>query len=139
MFSDNPHFWSEPRLLRRPSHGWEAVKIGNCGSPIETEAGWLVITHGVGPMREYTLGAILLDLDDPQRVVGHLHAPLLRPTEDEREGYVPNVVYSCGALRHGDRLVLPYGCSDSAVRSAVVDLPLLLERLSAGGPLPPPG
>ncbi len=98
MFSDNPHFWSDPQFLRRPRQPWEAVKIGNCGSPIETEAGWLVITHGVGPMRKYCIGALLLDLDDPSKVIGELTEPLLHPEGNEREGYVPNVVYTCGAL-----------------------------------------
>ena len=98
-----------------------------------------MLTHGVGPMREYTLGAMLLDLEDPTRVLGQLDEPLLRPAEDEREGYVPNVVYSCGALAHGDVLVLPYGCSDAAVRVGVVDLPDLLGRLSAAGPRRPRG
>lgn len=123
--------WSDPSPLIGPGRPQDLVQTGNCGSPVETGAGWLVITHGVGPMREYTLGALLLDLEDPTRVVGRLEEPLLRPAEDERDGYVPNVVYSCGSLAHGDRLVLPYGCSDSAVRVAVVDLPRLLGRLSA--------
>ncbi len=126
-------WWWEPATpLLRPSRSWDLVQTGNCGSPVETEAGWLVLTHGVGPMREYAIGAVLLDLEDPTRVLGALDEPLLRPREDEREGYVPNVVYSCGPVRHGDVLVLPYGCSDAAVRFATVDLPALLERLSPG-------
>jgi Predicted glycosylase len=95
-FSDDPHFWSDPLLLQEPQQPWEFVKLGNCGSPIETEAGWLVLTHGVGPMRKYCIGATLLDLHDPARIIGHLKEPLLRPEGNEREGYVPNVVYSCG-------------------------------------------
>jgi predicted GH43/DUF377 family glycosyl hydrolase len=122
MSSDNPHFWSDPKILRRPSHPWEAVKVGNCGSPIETEAGWLVITHGVGPMRLYSLGAILLDLKDPSKVIGELREPLVRPTGNEREGYVPNVVYTCGALVHRGNLILPYGLSDTATTIASVPL-----------------
>ena len=122
MFSNNPHFWSDPRLLRRPSQAWEAVKIGNCGSPIETEAGWLVITHGVGPMRQYCIGALLLDKEDPSRVIAELPEPLLRPLENEREGYVPNVVYTCGALVHAGRLILPYGLSDTAATMVTIDL-----------------
>ena len=122
MFAGEPHHWSEPRLLMRPAEMWESVKIGNCGSPIETEAGWLVITHGVGPMRKYCIGAALLDLEDPTRVIGRLREPLLSPDENEREGYVPNVVYSCGALIHGGRLVLPYAMSDKA--SAITSVPL---------------
>lgn len=129
MFSDNPHFWSSPQLLRRPRHSWEAVKIGNCGSPLETKAGWLVITHGVGPMRKYSIGAILLDLDDPSIVRGELKEPLLRPEGNEREGYVPNVVYTCGALLHGDRLILPYGISDTATTIVSIELDVLLDAL----------
>jgi predicted GH43/DUF377 family glycosyl hydrolase len=101
MFSDNPHFWDDPRILVRPSENWQLSKIGNCGSPIETEAGWLLLTHGVGPMRKYCIGAVLLYLNDPTKVIGRLREPLLTPEEDERDGYVPNVIYTCGALRHG--------------------------------------
>jgi predicted GH43/DUF377 family glycosyl hydrolase len=126
MFSDNPHFWSDPQLLRRPRHSWEAVKIGNCGSPLETEAGWLVITHGVGPMRKYSIGALLLDRDDPTIIRGELKAPLVRPEGNEREGYVPNVVYTCGALLHRDRLILPYGMSDTSTAIVTVELDTLL-------------
>jgi len=122
MFSDNPHYWSDSRVLLRPAEMWESVKIGNCGSPIETEAGWLVITHGVGPMRKYCIGAALLDLNDPTRVLGRLREPLLVPEGSGREGYVPNVVYSCGSLIHGRDLILPYAMSDRA--SAVVSVPL---------------
>jgi predicted GH43/DUF377 family glycosyl hydrolase len=122
--------WEDIEELHRPSHAWELVQIGNCGSPIETEAGWLVITHGVGPMRRYALGALLLDLDDPRRIVGQLREPLLAPDENEREGYVPNVVYSCGAMRNGNDLVLPYGLSDAAVGIAIISLPELLAALS---------
>jgi predicted GH43/DUF377 family glycosyl hydrolase len=132
MFSDNPHFWSDPKLLRRPSQPWEAVKIGNCGSPIETEAGWLVITHGVGPMRKYCIGAILLDLHDPSRVIGQLIEPLISPHGNEREGYVPNVVYTCGALVHRGRLILPYGLSDTASTIVTMELNELLAELVAG-------
>lgn len=122
MFSENPHFWSEPQILRRPRQTWEAVKIGNCGSPIETDRGWLVITHGVGPMRQYCLGAILLDLHDPSRVIAELTKPLVRATGAEREGYVPNVVYTCGALIHGGRLILPYGVSDTLTTIVTIEL-----------------
>ncbi len=127
-------WWGDSRTLHAPSQPWELIQTGNCGSPVETEAGWLVLTHGVGPMREYAIGALLLDLDDPSRVIGALRDPLLRPSADERDGYVPNVVYSCGALLHGDQLLLPYGVSDASVRFAFVDVPLLLDRLLAGGP-----
>ena len=127
-------WWDAAGTLQTPSRPWELLQLGNCGSPIETEAGWIVLTHGVGPMREYAIGALLLDLDDPSRVVGALRDPLLVPGEDERDGYVPNVLYSCGALRHGDQLLLPYGASDASVRFAFVDVPLLVERLTADGP-----
>ena len=129
MLSDNPHYWSDPQLLLRPSEVWESVKVGNCGSPIETEAGWLVLTHGVGPMRKYCIGAALLDLDDPTKVIGRLREPLLAPEGIEREGYVPNVVYSCGALLHGRELVLPYAMSDRATAIARVSLDELLSAL----------
>ncbi len=128
--SDDGLRWEAATTLTVPTQSWQLVQSGNCGSPVETLAGWVVLTHGVGPMREYAIGAVLLDLDDPTRVLGSLSEPLLRPGPDERDGYVPNVVYSCGALRHGDRLLLPYGSSDLAVRFAVVDLPALLDRLT---------
>ena len=129
MFSEHLHFWHESQILMRPSLPWEFVQIGNCGSPLETEAGWLVITHGVGPMRKYCLGAALLDRNDPSRVIGRLKHPLLRPGTDEREGYVPNVLYSCGALIHGGNLVLPYAVSDTSSRFAIVPMADLLREL----------
>jgi predicted GH43/DUF377 family glycosyl hydrolase len=127
--SDDVHHWEDIEELRRPSYSWELLQIGNCGSPIETKEGWLVITHGVGPMRRYALGALLLDLDNPRRIVGELREPLLAPDETERDGYVPNVVYSCGAMLNGDDLVLPYGLSDAAIGVAVVSVPELLAAL----------
>jgi predicted GH43/DUF377 family glycosyl hydrolase len=129
MFSDNVRFWQTPRLLLSPAQAWEFVKIGNCGSPIETDAGWLVLSHGVGAMRKYCLGAFLLDLNDPTRVVGRLREPLLSPNEAEREGYVPNVVYTCGALLHGRELVIPYAMSDYATSFATVSLDELLAAM----------
>lgn len=134
MFSDNPHHWSDPQVILRPSEVWESVKIGNCGSPVETDAGWLVITHGVGPMRRYCIGAALLDLDDPTKVIGRLREPLLSTDDDQRDGYVPNVVYSCGALVHGGQLILPYAICDSS--SAIVSIPLddLVAALKTGSP-----
>ncbi len=126
--------WGEPRTLHVASRAWELTHTGNCGSPVETDQGWLVLTHGVGPMREYAIGALLLDLEEPSRVIGALREPLMSPRDDERDGYVPNVVYSCGSLLHGDRLLLPYGASDASVRFAVVDVPLLLAQLTADGP-----
>jgi len=130
MFSDNPHFWGDPQLLRRPSYAWESVKIGNCGSPVETEAGWLVITHGVGPMRKYSIGALLLDLRDPSKIIAELRDPLLQAVGSEREGYVPNVVYTCGALLHRDRLVLPYGLSDTATTIVTIPIDELLAAMT---------
>ena len=129
MFSDNIHFWADPKILLAPAQPWEFIKLGNCGSPIETEAGWLVLTHGVGAMRKYCLGAILLDLNDPSRVIRRLREPLLSPTEAEREGYVPNVVYSCGSLLHGRDLIIPYAMSDSATSFATVSLDELLAAM----------
>ena len=129
MFSDHPYFWYESKVIVRPVQPWEFTQLGNCGSPIETEAGWLVLTHGVGPMRKYCIGAVLLDREDPSRVIGRLKEPLLGPADDEREGYVPNVVYSCGALIHNGILVLPYAVSDTATRFASVDLTELLDAL----------
>jgi predicted GH43/DUF377 family glycosyl hydrolase len=129
MTSDDVHLWEERDRIRAPIHPWELFQMGNCGSPIETAAGWLVLTHGVGPLRRYCIGALLLDLDDPRRVVADLPEPLLVPEGDEREGYVPNVVYSCGAMLHGGTLVIPYGFSDAGAGFATVDLHDLLTRL----------
>ncbi len=131
MFSDNPHHWSDPQIILRPAEVWESVKVGNCGPPIETKAGWLVITHGVGPMRKYCIGAALLDLDDPTKVIGRLREPLLSPEGNQREGYVPNVVYSCGSVLHGDDIILPYAMSDTATAIVSVPLDKLLEALLA--------
>ena len=122
MFSDHLHFWHTMQLVLEPSFPWEFIQLGNCGSPIETEADWLVISHGVGPMRKYCIGAFLLDLDDPTKVIGRLREPLIKPNQDEREGYVPNVVYSCGSLVHGRQLIIPYGMSDYATTFATVPL-----------------
>lgn len=129
MFSDSPHYWSNPEVILRPEQPWESVKIGNCGSPIETEAGWLVITHGVGPMREYCIGAALLDLHEPTKVIGRLREPLIVAGPKEREGYVPNVVYSCGSMLHGDTLILPYAISDRNTVMTTIPLVQLLHAL----------
>ncbi len=129
MQSDDLHFWHTKVPLLKPTYSWEFLQIGNCGSPIETKAGWLVISHGVGPMRKYSIGAFLLDLEDPSRVIGRLTRPLLSPDEVEREGYVPNVVYSCGSLVHAGLLILPYAMSDSASSFATVPLDDLLGAL----------
>jgi predicted GH43/DUF377 family glycosyl hydrolase len=133
MFSDHPYFWYESKVIVRPSQPWEFTQLGNCGSPIETDAGWLVLTHGVGPMRKYCIGAVLLDRGDPSRVIGRLKEPLLGPAPDEREGYVPNVVYTCGALVHHGVLVLPYAVSDTATRFASVPVAELLDALRRNG------
>jgi predicted GH43/DUF377 family glycosyl hydrolase len=122
MYSDDLHFWNTRQPLMKPTYSWEFVQIGNCGSPIETEAGWLVLSHGVGPMRKYSIGAFLLDLHDPSKVIGRLPHPLLSPDETEREGYVPNVVYSCGGIVHNGILILPYAMSDSASSFATIPL-----------------
>lgn len=130
MMSDHIRFWHDAEPIQLPSRPWELMQVGNAGSPIETAAGWLVITHGVGPMRQYALGAILLDIDDPRQVIGHLENPLLVPDEHERDGYVPNVVYSCGSLIHGSRLVIAYGASDTSTSFASVDVETLLAELT---------
>ena len=130
-YSADGQRWSEAITVQTPAHPWELIQLGNCGSPIETPIGWLVFTHGVGPMREYAIGAILLDLEHPEHLVAALPEPLLVADESEREGYVPNVVYSCGPMIHGNSIVLPYGCSDSSVRIAMIDLGGLLGRLTA--------
>ncbi len=129
MFSDHLHFWKTNELILMPKFPWEFIQMGNCGSPIETEAGWLVLSHGVGPMRKYSIGAFLLDRDDPSRVIGRLRNPFLVPNDKEREGYVPNVVYSCGSLVHAGRLIIPYGTSDSATTFATVQLDELLAAM----------
>lgn len=128
--SADTHHWDKGPVVQGPGRPWELIQLGNCGPPIETEAGWLVLTHGVGPVRTYGIGAVLLDRDDPSRLLGALREPLLTANDEERDGYVPNVVYSCGALVHGDRLVLPYGCSDSSIRFATADLGALLDQLA---------
>ena len=129
MSSSNLHFWADPKILLSAAQPWEFIKLGNCGSPIETEAGWLVFSHGVGAMRRYCLGAFLLDLNDPTRVIKRLREPLFCPNEDEREGYVPNVVYSCGSLLHGHTIIIPYARSDSTSSFATVPLDELLAAM----------
>jgi predicted GH43/DUF377 family glycosyl hydrolase len=130
-YSADGHRWGEAVTVQTPTRPWELIQLGNCGSPIETSAGWLVFSHGVGPMREYAIGVVLLDLEEPERLITALPEPLLVADESERDGYVPNVVYSCGPMIYGDNIVLPYGCSDSSVRIAMVNVSLLLERLAA--------
>lgn len=130
MYSENLHFWYTKQIILKPTYPWEFVQLGNCGSPIETEAGWLVLSHGVGAMREYSIGAFLLDKDDPSKVIGRLKEPLLSPNENEREGYVPNVLYSCGGAIHGDELIIPYAMSDQASSIAKVKVSELIKKLT---------
>jgi predicted GH43/DUF377 family glycosyl hydrolase len=129
MFSDHLHFWQKAQIIQEPTRPWEFIQIGNCGSPIETNEGWLVLTHGVGPMRQYSIGAILLDLEDPTKIIGRLLYPLLTPHEGEREGYVPNVVYTCGALIHNEQLIIPYAMSDITSGIATVSVSDLIDNM----------
>jgi len=128
-YSDNINIWREVKLIQKPKFPWDLVQVGNCGSPVETEEGWLEITHGVGPMREYVLGASLYELDNPEKEIGRLKTPLLAPNAEEREGYVPNVVYSCGSIIHNRNLIIPYGISDYASSYVSIDLNELLNEL----------
>ncbi len=130
-FSDNINVWREAKLIQKPKYSWDLVQVGNAGSPVETEEGWLVITHGVGPMREYVLGASLFELNNPENEIGRLKTPLLAPNSEEREGYVPNVVYSCGSIIHNRNLIVPYAMSDYAATYATVDLNELLNELKS--------
>jgi predicted GH43/DUF377 family glycosyl hydrolase len=129
MFSDNIHFWQTSQIIQEPIYPWEFIQIGNCGPPVETDKGWIVLTHGVGPMRQYCIGAILLDLEEPSKIIGRLEEPLLSPHEKEREGYVPNVVYSCGAIIHNNELVIPYAMSDINSGIATITVNDLLEGM----------
>jgi predicted GH43/DUF377 family glycosyl hydrolase len=130
-FSDDLRCWDTVEVIQAPTESWELLQLGNCGSPIETEAGWLVLTHGVGPMRTYSLGVILLDLDDPRHVLARIKEPIITPADDHRDGYVPNVVYSCGAFAHYDTLVIPYGIADQTISVATLSIADLLGRLRA--------
>jgi predicted GH43/DUF377 family glycosyl hydrolase len=129
MDSENIYTWNNAKPLFGPRAPWEATQIGNCGSPIETDRGWLLLTHGVGPVRKYSIGAILLEKNNPSRVLGWLREPLLAPDNEEREGYVPNVVYTCGALVHNDWLIIPYAMSDYASTVARVRLQEVLDSM----------
>ncbi len=133
MYSKNINVWEDPVMIQSPEYPWEFVQVGNCGSPMETKDGWLIITHAVGPMRRYCISASLLDLEDPSKEIGRLSEPLIMPNEDEREGYVPNVVYSCGSLIHNNEVIIPYGMSDERAGFATVNLETLLDRLKNGG------
>jgi predicted GH43/DUF377 family glycosyl hydrolase len=127
--SDDLHVWEGGRLILKPRFPWEFVQIGNCGSPIELDEGWLLLTHGVGPIRRYSIGAVLLDKKDPSKVLARSREPLVRPEPSEREGYVPNVVYTCGAMRHGDQIVLPYAVSDTFSTLATIEIAALLAAM----------
>jgi predicted GH43/DUF377 family glycosyl hydrolase len=129
-YSDNIHFWHEGARIETPEYPWELVQVGNCGSPLETEKGWLLLTHGVGPMRKYCIGVSLLDLENPAKIIGRLELPLLAPREEEREGYVPNVVYSCGSIILNGELIIPYAISDSESLVASIPVDELLGKLA---------
>ncbi|RYD59800.1 MAG: glycosidase [Sphingomonadales bacterium] len=128
--SDTLTNWEGGELLMKPEYPWELVQMGNCGPPIEIDEGWLVLTHGVGAMRKYSIGAALLDKDDPSKVIARSKEPLLAAADQDREGYVPNVVYTCGAIRHGDKLFIPYGVADSSVAFAFVPISSILEQMA---------
>jgi predicted GH43/DUF377 family glycosyl hydrolase len=129
MYSDNIHSWDEAVKMKQPENPWEFIQIGNCGSPIETEKGWILLTHGVGPMRKYCIAAMLLDLKDPSKVIGRLNEPLITPSEEDREGYVPNVVYSCGSIILNNDLIIPYASSDSVSHIAIISVDELLNKM----------
>ena len=129
MSSDNLHVWEKAEHLKAPENDWEFIQIGNCGSPIETEHGWILLTHGVGPMREYSIGVILLDIENPVKIIGNIIEPLLTCNQEERNGYVPNVVYSCGAILHKENLIIPYAMSDTCSGIAMISLCELLDNI----------
>jgi predicted GH43/DUF377 family glycosyl hydrolase len=130
IYSDDLYTWDGGQAFLQPAYPWEFVQIGNCGSPIELDEGWLLLTHGVGPVRRYSIGAVLLDKKDPAKVLARAREPLVRPDATERAGYVPNVVYTCGAMRHGERIVLPYAISDTFSNFATIKIAALLEALT---------
>ena len=128
-YSDHPYEWTDSVRCQRPVRAWEALQLGNCGPPIETEAGWLVLTHGVGPMRTYCIGAILLDLDDPSKIIGRLSSPLIQTGTDDWSGYVPSVIYTCGGLVHRGRLLLPYAKNDRVTTIATIEIARVLSAI----------
>lgn len=132
-FSDDLFCWNDSDTIQIPEESWDILQLGNCGSPIQTDAGWLVLTHGVGPMRTYSIGAILLDLDEPQKVIARSSAPIITPTKGRRDGYVPNVVYSCGGFAHNDTLVLPYGIADQSIAIATLSIDQLIRSMRRSG------
>jgi predicted GH43/DUF377 family glycosyl hydrolase len=129
MYSEDLQTWNEGAKLATPRFPWEFMQLGNCGSPIELDEGWLVLTHGVGSLRRYSIGALLLDKEDPSKIIGRLAEPLISPEERERSGYVPNVVYTCGSIVCGNRLIIPYGSADRSIAFVTVKMDELLERL----------
>jgi predicted GH43/DUF377 family glycosyl hydrolase len=131
IYSDDLYTWDGGQAILKPEFPWEFVQIGNCGSPIELDEGWLLLTHGVGPVRKYSIGAALLDKNDPSKVLARSREPLLRPEPSEREGYVPNVVYTCGAMRHNDQIILPYAVSDTFSNFATMRIPALLQAMKS--------
>jgi predicted GH43/DUF377 family glycosyl hydrolase len=131
IYSDDLYTWDGGHPILKPEFPWEFVQIGNCGSPIELDEGWLLLTHGVGPVRKYSIGAALLDKKDPSKVIGRLREPLLRPDPSEREGYVPNVVYTCGAMRHGDNIIFPYAVSDTFSNFATIEIGALMRAMKS--------
>ena len=131
IYSDDLYTWDGGHPILKPEFPWEFVQIGNCGSPIELDEGWLLLTHGVGPVRKYSIGAALLDKKDPSKIIGRLREPLLRPDPSEREGYVPNVVYTCGAMRHGDNIIFPYAVSDTFSNFATIEIRALMKAMKS--------
>jgi predicted GH43/DUF377 family glycosyl hydrolase len=131
MFSDDLYTWDGGQPLLKPAFPWEFVQIGNCGSPIELDEGWLLLTHGVGPVRKYSIGAVLLDKNDPSKILARSRDPLVRPDPTERAGYVPNVVYTCGGMRHGDRIILPYAISDTFSNFATIKISALMQAVES--------
>ena len=128
IYSDDLYSWNGGQAILKPRFPWEFVQIGNCGSPIELDEGWLLLTHGVGPVRRYSIGAVLLDKADPTKILARSREPLVRPEPSDREGYVPNVVYTCGGMRHNDRIILPYAISDTFCSVATMKIAALLEN-----------
>jgi predicted GH43/DUF377 family glycosyl hydrolase len=129
LFSDNIHEWNGGHAFLQPAYPWEFVQIGNCGAPIELDEGWLLLTHGVGAVRKYSIGAVLLDKHDPSKVLARTKEPLIKPEPTEREGYVPNVVYTCGGMRHGEQIVIPYAISDTVTKFAAIKITDVLNIL----------
>ena len=131
IYSDDLYTWEDGQCILQPEYPWEFVQIGNCGSPVELDDCWLLLTHGVGPVRKYSIGAVLLDKEDPSKVIARSREPLVRPHPTEREGYVPNVVYTCGAMRHGDQIVLPYAVSDTYSNFATIQIEALMQAVAS--------